>query len=221
MPRLSVKVIMNGEEISPKTPIMKEKGIHVMNVAYDTASATIVLDNEKGTQLSGYYLSGSTDECERWAVSSFVLLEVPDLNDNSKTAVKYVLIRRGESVKVMPGMFAIPGGFSESINGVNETLEQTFLRELREETGINIGLSDILITPLGLISSPVKSQHTIMFVFYAKLIKFERFKPTEICPQSDEIAEVLLPTPIQLKNELTKEDANFPPNLKALLNNFI
>lgn len=59
---------------------------------------------------------------------------------------KVLLIKRGPDSDSFPNYFALPGGFMN----INETLEQAACRELKEETGIE--LCELDLTPIGIYS---------------------------------------------------------------------
>ena len=70
---------------------------------------------------------------------------------------KILLIKRGANVEACPSMWALPGGFVDSMPQINsdikyfidgaETPEQAAIREVKEET--NLSLGDVSILPVG------------------------------------------------------------------------
>jgi 8-oxo-dGTP diphosphatase len=76
---------------------------------------------------------------------------------------RVLLIRRGHAP--FKGCYALPGGFVD----VGETIEEGCRRELREETGLNVG--DLLL--LGVYSDPSRDPrgHTVSVVFLSVLSK--------------------------------------------------
>ena len=76
---------------------------------------------------------------------------------------KIILIRRGRDP--FKGKWALPGGFVE----YGETVEETALREVMEETGMEIELVDIL----GTYSAPDRDprSHTVTTTFIANPVK--------------------------------------------------
>lgn len=74
---------------------------------------------------------------------------------------KVLLIRRGKEPFL--GKWAIPGGFLEE----NETLEQCCVREVKEETGLEVGVEGLL----GVFSEPGRDpRKTVGVVFMCKRI---------------------------------------------------
>lgn len=73
---------------------------------------------------------------------------------------KILLIKRKESAEACPGMWALPGGFVDSLDVSNlednrkkfvegaETPEEAAIREVKEET--NLTLKDVTILPVGI-----------------------------------------------------------------------
>lgn len=80
---------------------------------------------------------------------------------------KIILIRRAEDSTAYPGKLALPGGFVDE----GERVEDTAKRELKEETGVECELKEIL----GVYSDPKRDPrgHTISTAFIAEWKKGE------------------------------------------------
>lgn len=78
-----------------------------------------------------------------------------------KASKKICLVRR--NIEPHQGKLALPGGYVD----YGEMVEQAAIREVREETGLEVELSEIL----GVYSHPDRnpSKHTISTVFIAKV----------------------------------------------------
>jgi len=58
---------------------------------------------------------------------------------------KLLVIRRSLDEETFPGMLAIPGGTTEVVEGSglqNDTIENTLIREVKEETDVDITVTD-------------------------------------------------------------------------------
>lgn len=88
-----------------------------------------------------------------------VIIEIPDLEDLSHKYHPIVLIER----KNLPHGWALPGGFVD----VGETIEQTAVREAKEETNLDVKLTELL----GVYSDPKRDArgHTVSAVFLAQV----------------------------------------------------
>jgi len=88
-----------------------------------------------------------------------------------KTGNKICLLKR--NIEPHLGKLALPGGYVD----YGEMIEQAAIREVKEETGLDIELSEIL----GVYSHPERnpSKHTISTVFIAKVIGGELTNSSE------------------------------------------
>ena len=75
-----------------------------------------------------------------------------------------VLIRRG--FEPFKGWYALPGGFVD----IGETVEQACVREIKEETGLDINIQDLKL--VGVYSDSLRDPrgHTISIVFQCKTV---------------------------------------------------
>ena len=82
------------------------------------------------------------------------------LNDN-----KILLIKR--DIEPFKGRWALPGGFVE----YNEKVEDAIIREIKEETGVNAEIKELI----GVYSDPKRDPrgHTITIVFLLEIINGE------------------------------------------------
>lgn len=58
---------------------------------------------------------------------------------------KFLLVKRSDNSDAFPSMYSLPGGFldAKTSNSPGETLEETVIRELKEETGLNVSKNNL------------------------------------------------------------------------------
>lgn len=64
---------------------------------------------------------------------------------------EYLLIRRGDQVRLLPGILDMPGGKVEFDSPLDGILEATARREIEEEAGLILGPSLMYLTSAGVI----------------------------------------------------------------------
>lgn len=218
---LHIKIIKDSKELSPKYPLPP---VHESNqqcrVSYNREEGLLNFDQTKDERSIGYNVQllhtpeGVRDNKEHFSLCSFALL-VQDVQDQPK---KYLIIRRNKNLKTLPGCLALPGGFVEK----NETIVDGLLREIKEETGINIYLSQKWFHPWSYIveSVPPRSDSVnLMFIFVINVQ--EEIKP-DLSSESarNETDSCFLWTIEELRSELDNPSdpkTTIPPGMKKAL----
>jgi 8-oxo-dGTP diphosphatase len=104
----------------------------------------------------------------------------------------FLVVKRSEKEDHDPGKIAFPGGKVEEITASMNTLEETLIREIREEVGVEIDRRSIeYVTSSSFISD--SGDHVVDIVF---LCKWETGEG--VVKDKDEIEEVLWLTPYEI-----------------------
>lgn len=125
---------------------------------------------------------------------------------------KLLLTQRAESLSIFPNAWVFPGGKADP----NETLEQTAIREVYEETGISLySLSPYLfyesVYPTSRAPGPTTS-HCIILFFISEL----PYTSTEVrlCVSAEEIASTLWVSESDFKNPSPRIEGIYPNSLR-------
>jgi 8-oxo-dGTP diphosphatase len=107
----------------------------------------------------------------RHAVTAVIVLD--------KQINKLLLIRRSLTQSTEPGKFALPGGYVDK----DETIEEAAIREVKEETGYNVHISSLF----RIIDTPIRlneDKQNIEFTFVAEVVK-------KVSGHDKEVSEIL------------------------------
>lgn len=96
---------------------------------------------------------------------------------------KWLIIKRSEKEEHAPGLLAMVGGKVETIIAENNVLEETLLREIMEEVGIQISKTVHYVESKSFISD--NGQVVIDIVF---LCKYQSGEPK--CMSADEVSDI-------------------------------
>lgn len=128
---------------------------------------------------------------------------------------RILVVQRGPN-STYPGKWFIPGGFLEH----DETLYECALRELHEETGIDIGgnSGEDIFTKMHVIDEPeLSSMQTVTFVFSITRGDAYDLPTTNLFSEPGEIADIQWVTPEEFKKLDLAFNPKYIDRIKSLI----
>jgi 8-oxo-dGTP pyrophosphatase MutT (NUDIX family) len=149
------------------------KGEHEVYASLKQEDDCFTVKRENGA-VQGAVLLGHSPICPVRVLSQAGGAVEPELRTKVAVVVliecaafgKRVLLTRRAALKIFPDFWVLPGGHAEP----GESLVQTALREVKEETGISLNASDLALHcvwestyPINIAHGPPKSHHMVVF----------------------------------------------------------